>query len=356
MTILKINYPMLRRIVLRVARRRFISIFSLAKHKEVICPEERIKLDKAIYLKNSLEKVTGQSPWRLNWQQDYELITGAIIISPPAYRFTIPKVDIVGAFLYSGAAKMRAGYGPERVFNSFSNNYKIIERANLVTSYAGSMFFGPLLVDDFSLELNALDPNENIKMVTKPYHHEAEYRQLLGLQQTRLVEFGNVRELILYEEPAINSLKRNKYFELRQRLTRNVKGLYAQNKYIYLKRGSSGEKRILHNEREIEELLNSLGFIIVEPSSMSVREIVEKTINAKIVVTVEGSHISHVVFTMSPNGAMVVLQPPDRFSAVYKEIADCLGIKYAFLVGDPVEQGFKIDKNDVQRILDIINF
>jgi capsular polysaccharide biosynthesis protein len=218
------------------------------------------------------------------------------------------------------------------------------------------MFFGPLLVDDFSLELNALDPNENIKMVTKPYHHEAEYRQLLGLQQTRLVEFGNVRELILYEEPAINSLKRNKYFELRQRLTRNVKGLYAQNKYIYLKRGSSGEKRILHNEREIEELLNSLGFIIVEPSSMSVREIVEKTINAKIVVTVEGSHISHVVFTMSPNGAMVVLQPPDRFSAVYKEIADCLGIKYAFLVGDPVEQGFKIDKNDVQRILDIINF
>ena len=349
-----INIPMVRRMALRAVSGHFVSIYSLASETITLCPEESVTIPRAIYLDGALDRITGLSIWR-NLQQEKELIFGGQIIAHPTNAYRIEKVDLVGAYLYKSAAKSRQGFDPEQLFLMEHRERQFIERACLVTTVAGSLFFGPLLVDDFPLELIAPNPEENIRMVTKYYHQEDAYRQLLGLEKTPLVHNARINQLTLYSQPAINSLRTLQYRQLREKLRSNFTTDDTGSKAgVYLKRGTTGEYRILQNEEEIETLLADIGFDIVEPAKLSVEEIARKTMNAKIVVSVEGSHKSHVIFSMADDGAFVVLQPPDRFSMVYKEFADCMGMKFAFLVGDTAQGGFSVQLDQLRRIIDLV--
>ena len=69
-------------------------------------------------------------------------------------------------------------------------------------------------------------------------------------------------------------------------------------------------------------------------------------------VGVEGSQFSHAIYTVADNGAFLVLQPPDRFSMAYKEYTDRVGLTYAFVVGTPDEDGFRVETDRLQRMLD----
>lgn len=350
-----INLPMIRRLVRRAANRRFVSLYDLAKETVTLCPEETIALPKALYLDGSLDRITGLSMWRRDWQQESELIFGGKIVAHASCAYRVEDADIVAAYVYRGPAKIMPGYGAERVLLGRFPEREIIEKANLVTTFAGSRFFGPLIVDDFPLELNA-DPAENIKMVTRPYSHEDDYRRLLGLQATRLVVNARIRNLTLYSQPAINSLRASQYRELRRRLRASMPDAKAvRAPGVYLKRGDSGERRMLRNEPEIEQALTRLGFDTVEPAGMSVEEIMRRTLDAGVVVSVEGSHKSHVVLSMAERGALVVMQPPDRFSMVYKECADCIGIRFGFVVGAQASDGFAVETADLLRLLDQIS-
>jgi hypothetical protein len=350
----RVNLPMLKRIAFRIAKRRFVDLNSAAQKTAVLCPEETVLLPKAIYLPGALDRIMGISMWR-NWNQEKELIFGLKIVAHATKVYFLKNADIAGAYIYSGAAKYRPGFGRETLMLNNVQKHRAIQKASLVTTYAGSLFFGPLLVDDFLLELNAENPGDNIKMVTRPYHHEHAYRQLLGLEGTYLVDNARIGNLTLYEQPAINSLRTKQYRIFRERVRKKYplynKGTRPK---IYLKRGGSGQKRLLDNEMEIEAMLVREGYQIVAPSELSVDEIVRKTLNADIVISIEGSHLSHVIFTMANNGAFVVLQPPDRFSAVYKEYADCMDMTFAFVVGDKTENGFKVDIGMLLRTIDLI--
>lgn len=349
-----LNYPMIRRTVLRVLNRKFVSLTSLAEETIEIYPEEKVSLPKAIFLKGALDKIKGISEWRY-WEQEEELIHGRDIIAHPIHAYFMEDVDIVGAYVYCGPAKDMPGYGPEKIILRNYPDREFIHQANLVTSYAGSLFFGPLLVDDFPLELYTDHPENNIKMVTNKYEDEDEYRKLLDIQDTRLVKHARVKQLTMYSQPAINTLRTQNYKILRQRLhDKFTASNVSSSPGIYLKRGATGEKRLLTNEPELENFLVKLGFDIVEPAKMTVREIVERTLGAKIVISVEGSQLSHIIFSMHEKGAFVVLQPPDRFSMVYKEFADCMGMKFAFIVGDSDEGGFKIQTDELGRIIDLL--
>ena len=346
---------MIKRMVLRAVKQRFIDLYSLATETITLCPEETIDIPKAIYLDGALDKITGISIWR-NWQQENELIYGGKIVAPPTLGYRINNIDVAGAFLYKDAAKSRAGYGPEKIFMEGHCEKQTIKKANLVTSYAGSLFFGPLLVDDFLLELNAQNHDENIRLVTRPYPQEMAYRNMLGLDKSALIQYAHLNQITLYSQPAINSLRTSQYRQLRQRMWDQLTEGDKEPKFgVYLKRGNTGEQRILCNEEEVEQKLIKLGFDIVEPSNLSVDEIARKTCNAKIVVSVEGSHKSHAIFSMADDGAFVVLQPPDRFSMVYKEFADCMGMKFSILIGDKVHGGFTVDTDDLQRIIEMVH-
>ena len=54
---------------------------------------------------------------------------------------------------------------------------------------------------------------------------------------------------------------------------------------------------------------------------------------------------------MADQGGILTLQPPYRFNNIYKEYADCLEMKYGFIVGEQVEDGFQINLDRLDQLL-----
>jgi hypothetical protein len=72
-----------------------------------------------------------------------------------------------------------------------------------------------------------------------------------------------------------------------------------------------------------------------------------------VVLGVEGSQLLHGVFGMADGGAIVTLQPPDRFITAIKVYCDALGLRYALVVGEGSPAGFRIDVDRVARTVDL---
>jgi capsular polysaccharide biosynthesis protein len=186
----------------------------------------------------------------------------------------------------------------------------------------------------------------------KSYPDEPDYREFLGLTAPPRIRYGRVDRMVYYEDPAFNAHKTTRFRALRATLREKVARDAGQpGPLIYLKRGRTGDPRMLVNEAEIEAFLARLGFDIIEPSSLSVDEVVRRTMDARCVVTIEGSHKSHCVYTIAETGALVILQPPDRFGLQYKDFADALGIGCGFVVGSQEHDGFRISTTELDCVL-----
>ncbi len=121
---------------------------------------------------------------------------------------------------------------------------------------------------------------------------------------------------------------------------------------VYLRRGIAGEPRVLVNEPELEVALRAVGFDILDPEQLSAREIAERSLDAAVVVAVEGSHLSHAIFSAADQATFLVIQPPDRFALAYKEFTDRMDMRFALVVADPVEGGFAVALDEVHRLLE----
>jgi capsular polysaccharide biosynthesis protein len=120
---------------------------------------------------------------------------------------------------------------------------------------------------------------------------------------------------------------------------------------MYIRRARTGELRLLANEAQIEQILSSCGFRIIDPKSMDSTQIAEAALDARIVVSVEGSQLAHGMYCAADDAVFLVLQPPDRLSMVYKEFTDRMGMGFAFVVGEPQAEGFSVSPDDLQRAL-----
>jgi hypothetical protein len=329
------------------------NIRSFAVEETLLCPEETATNPPAVFLDGALDKISGLSPWR-TWDLEYGAIRGGKARHKRSYSYVLENVDLVGAFLYLGAAKAQPGYGRPSLLTRGLGARRVLPRANLVTSNSGSHFFGTLLLDDFPLGLIAEGNAENISMETKPYEHEAGYRDLLGLPRAPLVRNANIGRLTMYVDFAQNSYKAARYRELRARLRERLGSVGQAPRGVYIKRGAAGEPRVLGNEPAITRLLADEGFDIIDPASATAEEVAARSLDARIVVGVEGSHLSHAIYSAADGCAFLVLQPPDRFAMAYKEFTDRLDMTFAFLVGDRSENGFVVPPDDLRRMLDVL--
>jgi len=316
-------------------------------------PGEIVTTRPAEYLDGSLEKITNLSPWR-SWETERSMISGGAIEHRPTYAHLIENVAIAGAHTYCGSAKEHRGYGQESLFLDFEDRNRIFDEASLVTTNYGSHYFGTYLQYDFPLALLPENGATLISMTTKPFEHGKEYWSLCQLPGTDLVRTGIVRKLTTYTDNSENASKAQRYVKLRSalRVTVGTKRRHKTAPGVFIRRGTTGELRLLENEREIETKLTELGFHIVDPETHSAREIVDLSLDAKVVIGVEGSQLSHAIFTIADGGSFLVLQPPHRFSTTYKEYTDRLDMRFAFVVGARSASGFTIDFDDVKAMLD----
>jgi hypothetical protein len=225
--------------------------------------------------------------------------------------------------------------------------------AAVSSTFMGSIYFGHWLRDDATLNVAVQSMAPTIHVARKAYSHEVGYRELLSLSE-RHVARGRFGDLILLDDWGQNEYKRQRYQELRARVRQQIPT--RGHERVYLKRGrTSGQRgRDLLNADAIESTLVQQGFVVADPDKMSAREIATLSMEAKLIVGVEGSHLAHTIYPIAHAGTILVLQPPYRFNNVYKDVADAMGLNYAFVVGDADNVGFTIDPDRVKRTLDLL--
>ncbi len=349
-----VNIPMLRRGIHRLLAGRPVDIREVASRNWTLCPNEAALSPPAIHLPGAMDKIIALSPWR-SQAVEQGLVQGGPSEHGASTGHLLEDVDLVGPCLYAGAAKSRPGFGAEpRVLRGLGPRQDLWD-AHLITSNSGSHFFGTLMLDDFPLALLPEETDSCITMMSQPYEHEAGYRQLFGLPAANHVVRGRLRRLVIYTDFGQNSLKEKRYRRLRERLRKTLATNGASPAPgIYIRRGNTGERRILVNEGAIEQALNERGFRIIDFTCMDAETIARESLDARIVVGVEGSHLSHGIFTAHDEATFLVLQPPQRFAMAYKEYTDRMDMRFAFLVGDRHPEGFTVSIDELQRLLDIV--
>lgn len=349
-----LNTARLRRYFFR-ALGRSVGVEALAERAWTICPAEVSRVPPALHLEDAIEKIRGLSQWR-NWDAEMRMIKGEHIEHAATVGHLVRGVDLVGGYLYKGAAKKNPGIGAEQFWLRSPPPIERIADAKLVTNNSGSHFFGCWLLDDIPLSLLAGDDADKIAMAGRHYPHEKGYRKIFGEAAARVVTRARIDRLVLYTDFGQNRSREDRYRLLRARLRAHLRDAPADAPTgVYLKRGSTGEPRLICNEAEVEARMRRLNFRIVEPARLSPEEIASQTLDAKVVVSCEGSHISNVIYSMADDACLVVLQPPDRFSLAYKEYTDRMKMRFAFVVGEPSEGGFVVSVDDLARTVDLVD-
>ena len=345
-----LNTALVQRSLLRLIGGRLADFQSLAVESWEVCPEEEAPGRPAVFPPGAIERVSRLSPWR-DWDGEHSLIAGAPGRHAATRAYVIAGSVLAGAYVYCGRGTLRIGHGPQRILDPDLPRRRRLAEAHLAASWTGADFFGNFLLDTFPLEMIPPPGAVRVGARTKPYGHAEGYRTLLDLPAPELPAHARVDRLTIYSDFAQNSFKEARYRTLRARMRQAVGSTRAP-AGIFLRRGNDGERRELVNEAALIELLTTQGFDILDLNRLDAAEIARRSLDARIVIGVEGSHLSHAIYTMADNGAFLVIQPPDRFAMPYKEFADRMDMTFGFVVARPAEGGFAVDLDEIRMMLD----
>jgi Glycosyltransferase 61 len=224
--------------------------------------------------------------------------------------------------------------------------------ALLAASQMSEVYFGDWLVESFSLGLLAEQRGvPAIGFARKPWLHEPGYRSLFGIL-TEPVAMARFKRLWIIDDRGMNTSRGERFRVLRQRLRANVAEHGEGPKRVFLTRGSLGQARSVVNADALEAFMSGRGYAIVHPEREQPASLARTLRDAEIVVTVEGSAQVHALLAMPDAATLTILQPPMRFTAPGKDMADLAGLRYAFMVGDPDGAGFSIDLVRLAHLLD----
>ncbi len=343
------NWPRLHRTARRLLSRRHVALEEMATEVVELAPGETVTIPPAMHTPESLERVQKLSPWR-DWTTERLLIEGGRQQHAPCLRYRVRDAQLVGAYVYRGAVREEVGYGREswRAEGPPEN----LAEAHLMSNFAGSRFFGNYLLDEFPRQLLTEGPAPSIRALGKHFEHEAGYRDLLGLEAPRRVPWARIGELTIYVDYGQNRSKELRFRELRARMRRSIGGGGQRGRVVFLDRGETGERRTIANESQLKAFFVAQGVDVVTPSQLSAEDVARRTLDAALVISVEGSHLSHVIYTVADEGTFLVLQPPDRFAMAYKEFTDRMGLGFAFLVGQPSAEGWSVPLDELARLMD----
>lgn len=267
-----------------------------------------------------------------------------------AYHFS--DVDIIQGYVYKGAMKYPFVDAQQSWFSQHQTTH--ISKALIASNIYTCRYFGHWVTEALPLELAAeILEVSAIAPAQKFYKHESEYRSLLGLAPLA-VSKAKCKQLMILDDIAPNQFKRERFLEIRKRIRSKVKPMHSHHGVMFLRK-QSGSKRVLVNEMEVANFLRSQGFIVIDAEMMTATDVMRQVLEAKLVISVEGSQLVPAIYGLSETGTILALQPPNRFATSHKEFTDCLGMHYGFLVGDQVENGFQINISALSKLLDKID-
>jgi hypothetical protein len=344
------SFLQLRSAVLRHVFHRPSQYQALCERSWTICAAESRFEPSATYLRGELERVRNVQEETTCETELNRLAAGTRLhVATRAYLFK--DVTLCGGLLFKGAMNLRIARSSDHRDDIEGVD---MSSAAISTTLMGSIYFGHWMHDDVSLNVVARSLAPPVEIARTPYAHESGYRQLLSLPGARIAS-GHFGELILLDDWGQNSHKRRRYQELRDTLRRAI--ARSGHDRVYIKRGQSAcsRGRDLSNCMGLETHLVARGFAVVDPDTMSAEQIATTLRDARLVIGTEGSHLAHAIYAIADGGTLVVIQPPHRFNNIFKDLTDALGLQYAFIIGDAAEEGFSIDLDRLDRLLEHVS-
>lgn len=314
----------------------------------MLAPSVRRHVPSAAFLPGQLDRIRG-AEFGAVAEVVRDFRGGFEAVQPPTMAYRLKDVDLVDGVLYKRRA-VRHLRRRSRRLPFYARPTEMMSGA-IYDSSLGNRWFGNWLSDDCLTYALAAQFGAPVTARTATWRHAASYEKLLGHRPKRL-DHIRFDELTLFDDMSHNDGKWARAEELRARLLEGQEPI--RHPGAFLLRGASGDRRVLRNELAIAEKLAERGFSIVDPSLSSVDEIVRICAGAQVVAGVEGSHLVHGLAVMSPDAALLVIQPPHRVVSVLKMITDRQGQRYAFVVGSGGCDAFEVAWDDVARTLDLL--
>ena len=336
----------------RLFGRLFGKPFNLESYTDkaiVLCREEKQDIPPATYLPAHLERIKGVSKHDTLQDMLYKLHL-RYSIHAPTLLIPLGKTRLFGGGLWT--------HQNEFITRDIDRKEKLeqvnLEQAVVTDSDFDYTYFGHWMHDAATGALVGTAEIPSIVLRHPHYPHAIQYEQLFQLNNI----YGNnglIKNCYLLSDFSQNSNKKTLYLTLRDNLKRGLKAQDISYAGVFIARGQSGFSRTLINELEVINHLQNKGFDIIEPEKLTAEAIVRRIWNAKIVITVEGSAFNHAVYSMAITGVALILQPPNRFVVISRDICSCLGIGWGFYVCAPSNDrdGFYVDSfSDLDRVID----
>lgn len=340
---------------LQALQRRFggeLEFESAAVERWAIAPASRGYVQKALFLPGQLDKIrdvefTTLPELRRTFEGDFETHQSETM----GLRFE--HVDLVDGVLYAGRSSRHLRRRGQRL-PFYRKPDEQLDGA-MYESWNGNRWFGSWLMEDCLAYPLAASCAKPVTTTPAPVSgHVPRYEALLGMSPMRRTAV-HFERLTLVDDRANNANRRERAAQFRERLVRAVApdGL-APHAGVFVLRGTTGDRRVLLNERALaEQLARTRGFRVIDPILSSVEQIVAACASASVVVGVEGSHLVHGLMLLRPDATLVVIMPPYRACSVLKLATDRQGQGFAFVVGDGGREDFSVDADDVERTIDL---
>lgn len=269
----------------------------------------------------------------------------------------LKNVDLAGTSLFSGRMHH---FVSDRYPPIFSHErVAAIPRAVFASAYSGNRWFGHFILDTSPLCLMAWDVarERGMEVVMAPFVTDSlgqrrRYLELLDIE-ARGVSSARFDELVIVDPLGLNRYHRSKFEEIRRRIRKSIRASLGDHK-VYLRRGSHGDLREPENVSEIEAVLSEHGFHILDPSSMKLDALVAALLDARVILGVEGSQLTHALPTAADRATLLTLQPPRRFGTPLKVYAEQIGLRWGFLIGQQRSgESWVVDLDELRRTLDL---
>lgn len=334
----------------KLARRRARSVEEVASTSWEIAPASRRVGPPALFLPEQWERISDFSEFSTREGDLRKVRGGEEVVNNPTRAFRINDALLIDGALYKKDGAFlhlhpRSGRIPRlRVEQE-------IERGALYCTFGGNRFFGQWLMDDCATYPLASSEGVPITTAQPMNSHTPGYEAWLEMKPVRAAS-AFFRELVVFDDVGQNQSKHTRFRSLVERLRQRVER--RPHPGVFIVRGATGARRVLRNEMEIaERLRDRRGFTIIDPVKEDVPTILRACAGARMVVGVEGSGLMHGILMLEPGGGLLVLQPPNRFSAIYKDLTDRDEQQFGFVVGLARQEDFWVDPDEVERTLDL---
>lgn len=334
------------KIISRLGFRRAIE--SLAIDIDYLCPIEVSEVSAAIYFPSDIDRVTGVG-YGTSMENEIARISARRVEHAATIKYRFSDVALVDGYLLARGAHVRID--PGKFPWLFRGESSFREKGALAATWTGLRFFGDWLPDDILRMLTLESVSPLVSPQKNPWFHQDAYLSCLGinLERFRRCVFN---EFYMLDDRGQNSYKKKRYAILRNRLLSPLNLHNSRVGGVFLIRGESGAKRVLVNEREVAEVLESIGIQPIDTAQLPVEKIIRACAGAEWVIGVEGSQISHAFVVMAPGAKVIALQPPFQFNNVYKDRCDCVGSRYGFLVGERAGAGFSVNTGKLLSLIE----